>query len=434
MKARAKPLIAVAVGIAALALAAFYFGRRAAPVRYLTATADRGEIVEVVGATGTLEAVTTVQVGSQVSGIIQSLFADFNSQVKKGAVIARLDPSTFEARLNQARANLMAARANAERASAELVDATQKRDRAVELFEQKLLPQSDLETAKANFDTGRAQLKAAQAAVSQAEANVNQAKVDLDHTVITAPIDGIVISRNVDVGQTVAASLQAPVLFAIANDLSRMQVNAAIDEADIGRVKAGQDVTFRVDAYPDRQFRGKVEQVRLQPTVAQNVVTYNTIIAVENDEQMLMPGMTATVSVIVERASDAVRVPSAALRFRPEGLGRGAATGERDGGGSRPPGSEEVRASEEVGRTPSEETAGSSGRSGLVFVLDEPGKPRPVRVRVGISDGTFTEVLDGLAAGTAVITGTETRGSTGQPQGASPSTNPFSPQRQRRTR
>ena len=210
----------------------------------------------MVGATGTLQAVTTVQVGSQVSGTIQSLDADFNSTVKKGQVIARLDPSLFEARLGQAHANLLAARANVERARSAVEDMRQKYERAKELAAQKLLPATDLETAKANYDGAVAQLKANEAAESQAQANLNQAQVDLSHTIIATPIDGVVISRNVDVGQTVAASFQAPVLFMIANDLTRMQVNASVDEADIGRVREGQEVTFRVDAYPEREFAG----------------------------------------------------------------------------------------------------------------------------------------------------------------------------------
>ena len=312
-------LALVALVVVALAVAVVLSRRQAAP-KYATAAVDRGDIVETVGATGTLQAVTTVQVGSQVSGTIQSLGADFNTTVKKGQVIARLDPSSFEARVGQAKANLISARANVERARTAVVDGQQKYERAKELAAEQLLPQSDLETAKANYDSAVAQLKANEAAVSQADASVNQAQVDLDHTVITTPIDGVVINRAVDVGQTVAASFQAPVLFIIANDLTHMQVNAAVDEADIGRVKAGEDVSFRVDAYPDRSFAGRVEQVRLQPQTIQNVVSYNTIISVDNAEQKLMPGMTATVSVVVRKAENVLRLPASALRFRPDGF------------------------------------------------------------------------------------------------------------------
>ena len=390
--------------------------------KYLTAALDRGDIVETVGATGTLQAVTTVQVGSQVSGTIQSLGADFNSTVKKGQVIARLDPSSFEARLGQAKANLISARANVERARAAVVDAQQKYARARELSAQALLPESDLETAKANYDGAGAQQKANEAAVSQAEASVNQAQVDLDHTVITTPIDGVVINRAVDVGQTVAASFQAPVLFIIANDLTRMQVNAAVDEADIGRVKAGEDVSFRVDAYPDRSFAGRVEQVRLQPQTIQNVVSYNTIISVDNSEQKLMPGMTATVSIIVRKALNVLRVPAGALRFRPEGF-EAEKDGRAAGGGSRGSAPREGRAEGAGGER-------SQGRRALVFTLGEGGKPEPSRVRVGLSDGQFVEVQEGLAEGAVVVTGLEGAAARrpGAPTaGPSPSNNPFAP-------
>ena len=329
MKAGVKRLLWPLVGVLVVAGAWFAWRGRSEPVRYTTGSIDRGDVVEVVGATGTLEAVTTVQLGSQVSGTIKSLHADFNSTVKKGQVVARLDPSLFQARRGQAEANLLAAKANVDRAKATVEDMRQKYERARELAAQKLLPQSDLETAKANYDGAVAQLKAAEAAQSQAQANLNQADVDLSHTIITTPIDGVVISRNVDVGQTVAASFQAPILFLIANDLTRMRVNASIDEADVGRVHEGQEVTFHVDAFPEREFVGKVEQVRLNPTAVQNVVTYNTIVAVNNDDLLLRPGMTATVSVIVRKAEDALRVPAAALRFRPEGFTRQGASGQR---------------------------------------------------------------------------------------------------------
>ena len=345
---RRPALVLVALALAAAAAFAALSRRDGGP-KYATAALDRGDIVETVGATGTLQAVTTVQVGSQVSGTIQSLGADFNTTVRKGQVIARLDPSSFEARVGQAKANLISARANVERARAAVIDGQQKYERAKELAAQQLLPQSDLETAKANYDGAVAQLKANEAAVSQAEASVNQAQVDLDHTVITTPIDGVVINRSVDVGQTVAASFQAPVLFIIANDLTHMQVNAAVDEADIGRVKAGEDVSFRVDAYPDRSFAGRVEQVRLQPQTIQNVVSYNTIISVDNAEQKLMPGMTATVSVIVRKAENVLRLPAAALRFRPEGF-----QSDRQRAGGRPAasgGSPAVQAADRSGAT-----------------------------------------------------------------------------------
>ncbi len=304
-----------------LVVAGFFAVRgRREVARFSTVPVSRGDIVDVVGATGLLQAVITVQVGSQVSGTISELHADFNSNVKKDQVVAKLEQSLFIARLNQAKANLASAQANVDRSQASIDDAKQKYERAQELAKQSLVPESDLETARATYQSAVAQNTSDKAAVKQAEAAMNQAQVDLDHTVITAPVDGVVLARNVDIGQTVAASFQAPVLFVIANDLTQMQVNASIDEADIGRVRVGQDVTFSVDAFPDQNFAGRVEQVRLQPVTNQNVVTYNTIITVDNSRLKLMPGMTATVSVVVRKAPNALRIPTAALRFRPEGF------------------------------------------------------------------------------------------------------------------
>src|SRR5437660_3373110 len=314
-------LIVAAIGAGA---GAYYIRRGAPEMQVLTSPITRGDVIDTVGATGTLQAVTTVQVGSQVSGNIQWLGADFNTIVKKGQVIARLDPSLFDAQLQQARANLNQTRANLakaqsdlERTKVQLTDAQQKFTRAKELAARSLLPQSDLDSAKIAVDSAQAMLQSSKATVEQAQANLNQAQVNLDHTVITAPIDGIVIQRNVDVGQTVAASMQAPTLFIIAADLTKMQVNANIDEADVGRIRPGQLVTFRVDAYPTEEFQGKVSQIRLQPVVVQNVTTYGTIIDVPNNDLKLKPGMTANLKVQIARRSDVLRVANAALRFRP---------------------------------------------------------------------------------------------------------------------
>jgi HlyD family secretion protein len=469
-----------AAGGAAVVVLGVTFGAmraRQRPVRYATAQVSRGDVVEVVGATGTLQAVTTVQVGSQISGTIQNLNADFNSVVHKGQVIARLDPSSFDARVGQARANLVSARANAERSRSTVEDTRQKYERSKALAAEKLLPQSDLDTAKANYEGAVAQVKAADAAVSQAAAALNQAQVDLDHTVISAPIDGVVIGRNVDVGQTVAASFQAPVLFTIANDLSRMQVSASVDEADIGRVQPGEEVTFRVDAFPEQTFGGRVEQVRLQPTTVQNVVTYNAIISVENPGQKLKPGMTATVSIIVRRADDVLRVPATALRFRPEGFdasslrradtgppqaaaggsppaaappaaaqgpggvggfrrggGEGAFAFRRGQGGGGPPTDEQRRAW--MAMREQRAAAGGGSGAGIVFTLDAKGEPLPARVRLGVSDGQFVEVREGLTEGDRVVTGID--GDTARPSprasGSPGAANPFQPQFQQRRR
>jgi HlyD family secretion protein len=312
--------------------AGYYFLHRNAGVLIINKTpVTRGEIIDTVGSTGTLQAVTTVQVGSQVSGNISWLGADFNSIVKKGQVIARLDPSLFQAQVDQSKANLLKAQADVARAKADvdrnrvaLVDAQQKYTRAKELAAKQLVTQQDLDSAKLAVDTADSALQSSiaamnssQASVVQSQASLSQAQVNLDHCTIDAPIDGIVIQRSVDVGQTVAASMQAPTLFIIAADLTKMQVNANIDEADVGRIRPQQNVTFRVDAYPGEEFQGSVAQIRLQPVVVQNVTTYATIINVPNPGLKLKPGMTANLRVQIARRPDVLRVPNAALRFRP---------------------------------------------------------------------------------------------------------------------
>src|SRR4051812_40996608 len=310
---------------------AWYTTRNKTEIQVNTAPLSRGDIVDTVGATGTLQAVTTVQVGSQVSGNIQWLGADFNSIVKKGQVIARLDPSLFDAQLQQVQANLVQSRANLtksrselDRAKVQLTDAEQKYSRAKELSSKQLLSTSELDAAKVAVDSATAAVASAQASVTQSqaqvtqsEASVNQSSVNREHTVIVAPIDGIVTQRNVDVGQTVAASMQAPTLFIIAADLAEMQVNANIDEADVGRIRPGQQVSFRVDAYPTDSFVGVVTQVRLQPIVVQNVTTYGAVITVPNKQLKLKPGMTANVKIEIAKRTNALRIPNTALRFRP---------------------------------------------------------------------------------------------------------------------
>ncbi|HMD35414.1 MAG TPA: efflux RND transporter periplasmic adaptor subunit [Vicinamibacterales bacterium] len=321
-------LIVAAVGAG---VGAYYIKRGGPEIQIQRSPITRGDIVDTVGATGTLQAVTTVQVGSQVSGNISWLGADFNSIVHKGQVIAKLDPSLFEAQMEQSRANLSQAQANhtkaisdLERTKVALIDAQTKYARSKELSARNLLPQSDLDSAKIAVDTAQAQLgsqqatvKQTEAAVSQSQASVSQNQVNLDHTIITAPIDGIITQRSVDVGQTVAASMQAPTLFIIAADLTKLQVNASIDEADVGRIRPGQHVTFRVDAYAGETFEGTVSQIRLQPVVVQNVTTYGTVIDVPNAQMKLRPGMTANVKVEIAKRTDTMRVPNASLRFRP---------------------------------------------------------------------------------------------------------------------
>ena len=282
-----------------------------------TVTVTEGDIVDTVGATGALEAVTTVQVGSQVSGIIQDLYVDFNSIVREGDVIMRLDPSLFETQLEQARANLLRSEADAERLSVGVDDAATQLRRSRELAAGDLISDTELEAAEVALRSAEAQLKSAEAQVRQSQASLSMNEVNLEHTVIRAPIDGIVTSRLVDIGQTVAASFQAPELFVIAADLTKMRVIANIDESDVGRIRPNQRVTFTVDAFPAEDFEGSVSQIRLEPIVTQNVVTYATVIDAPNPELKLKPGMTATVTVEVARRENVTRIPNAALRFRP---------------------------------------------------------------------------------------------------------------------
>jgi HlyD family secretion protein len=282
-----------------------------------TVNVTQGDVVDTVGATGALEAVTTVNVGSQVSGIIQNLFVDYNSIVREGDVIMRLDPSLFETQLEQARANLVRAEAEVERFRVALDDSRVQLRRSEDLAERELISRTELEAAQVAVRLTEAQLKSTEAAVTQAEASLNQNQVNLDHTVIRAPIDGIVISRLVDIGQTVAASLQAPELFVIAADLTKMRVIAAIDESDVGRIRPNQRVTFTVDAFPGEEFEGIVSQIRLEPVVTQNVVTYATVVDAPNPNLRLKPGMTATITLEIARRENILRIPNAALRFRP---------------------------------------------------------------------------------------------------------------------
>ena len=345
-----KKFIVFVVILGALGSGAWaYYANRSRPEPTVTSLpVSRGDVVELVQATGTLEAVTTVDVGTQVSGVVQDLYADFNQIVRKGQVIARLDPSILKVQIESQEANVIRAQADLERLKVALADAQQKYDRAKAMFAKELVPRTDLEAAELAVKSADAQIKSSAASLTQSQASLNQARVNLGYTVITAPIDGIVISRSVDPGQTVASSMNAPTLYVIAADLTKMQVLANIDESDVGRMRPGQQVTFRVDAYPTDTFVGQVEQVRLQPTVVQNVVVYSTVIAVPNAQLKLKPGMTANVNIEVARRNNVLRVPTAAVRFRPTELmfqvlnqpvppeaQRGAGRGGFAGGGGR---------------------------------------------------------------------------------------------------
>ncbi|MGH7731351.1 MAG: efflux RND transporter periplasmic adaptor subunit, partial [Candidatus Eiseniibacteriota bacterium] len=300
-----KRWILVVAALAVALLGSWWWRARssgAAP-KYRTAEVDRGSIESVVSATGTIRPVVQVEIGSQVSGTVARLNADFNSRVRAGQVLVELEQSSFRAREVEAEASVA-------RAEASVKDAERALARAQELFDKNYVSQADLDAATVAVELRKADLK-------QARAQLQAARVDLAHATIRSPIDGVVISRSIDLGQTVAASLQAPKLFVIANDLSRMQVESRIDEADIGRLRPGLPVSFTVDAFPDRAFQGTVAQVRLEPIVEQAVVTYTTVIQTANPDLRLRPGMTANVSVEIERRDDAVRIPNAALRFRP---------------------------------------------------------------------------------------------------------------------
>ncbi|HEY6320813.1 MAG TPA: efflux RND transporter periplasmic adaptor subunit [Thermoanaerobaculia bacterium] len=408
-----------AAALAAVAAAGLRLLHGGPPLAHLTAKVQRGEIRDVVDATGTVNAVITVQVGSQVSGTIARLNADFNSRVQRGDVIALIDPKLFDGALQQADADLQNARANVTAAEANLAkaDATQVQtkadyDRAAALVADKIGTQQALDLAQANYRSARASVDAAAASVLQAKAQVSQkaaavsvARANLDYTVIRSPIDGVVVARNVDVGQTVAASLQAPTIFTIAQDLTKMQVYAKIDESDVGRIRVRQPVTFKVDAFPKDLFRGFVSQVRMNPTTVQNVVTYDAIVDFANPELKLFPGMTAYVSIPVATAEDVVKIPNAALRYKPPldveavralyvkyGLAEAAQAADPagSGGGSREmaPGGPGAAAAPAGpgGRRP------ARGDSAVVWKLRADGTLEPVKVGLGITDHTYTEV------------------------------------------
>jgi HlyD family secretion protein len=415
LKRRTSLIGIFAVGLL-VAISFWAFGRdRSIKSNYITAKVQRASISNTISATGTLEALRTVQIGSQVSGQVSALFADYNDRVKKGQLLATLDVRPAMSQVTTAQAHVTASAAQVQSAEADLLNQqaniTQSEanvriaqvavdnakllyDRAQQLNQNGLVSKNDYDTAKTNYDSSVAKLQQAQAALQQAQtmiqarnaainsakANVVASRADLersqlsmDMTKIYSPIDGVVISRAVDVGQTVAASLQAPVLFTIAEDLTKMQVKANVDEADIGKLNNDANVRFTVDAYPNDVFRGKISEVRLEPQTVQNVVTYSVIIGVTNPDMKLRPGMTANLTITVDHKDDVLAVPNAAFRFTPDGAS----------------------------------AQGQNGRRGnTVWILDDDGKPQPRNVRPGISDGTRTEIVgEDIVEGTPVITG-----------------------------
>jgi HlyD family secretion protein len=402
-----KKTVLVVIPITALALTLYAYRLRSATPETTVTTQplSRGDIVINVEATGTLQAVETVQVGTQVSGVVSGLYADFNSIVRKGQVIARLDPQLIQTQIEQQQANVARAEADLERIQVGVADARHKLARAGQLAEKNLLPRSELETAQVNVASAEAQVRASQASLTQARAQLNNSRVNLKYTTITSPIDGIVISRNVDAGQTVAASMNAPTLFVLAADLTRMEVVANVDESDVGRMRPGQPVTFRVDAYPTDAFSGVVSQVRLQPAVVQNVVTYATVITVPNPQLKLKPGMTANATIEVARKSDVLRVMNAATRFKPtremfaalnqpvpQDLNRPRATSGTTADAASP-----AVAFKRVSATTTADSLFApqkeSETNGMAWVYTN-RQLEPVRLRLGMSDGTYTEVLN----------------------------------------
>jgi HlyD family secretion protein len=414
---RNKWLLIAGLLIAIGALTAFKLESKNTP-QYLTEKVQQGDIQNVVQATGTINAVTTVQVGSQVSGTIQTLYADFNSHVKKDQVVARIDPSLFQGALLQAkadladgRANLIAAKANLEKAKAASAQAKLDFDRYTSLASDGVIPTQQLDTARATFQTDEAAVGAAQAQVTQAVAQVQQkvaavtvAQTNLDHTIIRSPIDGTVVARSVDVGQTVAASLQAPTLFTIAQDLTKMQVYVSTDESDVGAIHAGQEVNCNVDAFPTQRFKGKVSAVRLNATTVQNVVTYTTVVDFDNPDMKLFPGMTAYINIPVATANDVVKVPNTALRYTPDLTTDELAAAYANNG---------ITATAGKGRKSGQQQSQTSGQApatlAVIWKMGANKQLEPVQIKLGITDHTTTEVAQvlkgSLSAGDQVITG-----------------------------
>jgi HlyD family secretion protein len=386
------------IGVLAVALAiggyVFFSGERKALVRYKTAPVERGTIVSVVSATGTVNPVTMVQVGSQVSGSIESLHADFNSPVKTGDVVARIDPFPYRAMRDQALANLANTKAAVSKAKTELAQRKRELNRVQSLIKQEFVSQNDVDVAITNYDGAGAQLEVVEAAVKQAKAALEAAELDLKYTVIRSPVSGTVISRLVEVGQRVAANFQIPTLFIVAEDLTNMQVEANVSESDIAGVTDGKAASFTVDAYPGQPFKGRVKQVRNAPIAVQNVVTYQVVIGVDNRDLRLKPGMTANVAIEVAKREDVLKLPNAALRFTPVKM-------------------ERVERPEKPVDAAAPRRAVASDPLGMpkrVWRLGSLGDPEPIPIESGISDGVVTELLKGgdLKEGDQIIVGIET--------------------------
>jgi HlyD family secretion protein len=380
---RTRTVALIAVGLVAVGGAIYEFHAAPRAARVTFAPVSRADVVETVECAGTVSSPETVTVGSQVSGVVVSLGADFNSLVHKGDVLAKIDPTAFDTAVKAAEATLAKATADAEGAQVAVDDARRQAERARLLESHDDIPPADLESANATLEEAEAQLKSATGAVAQAKGALEQAHVDLAHTVITSPLDGLILARQVDVGQTVAAGYETPALFSVAGSLNRVELMAQVDEGEIGNVRAGEPVRFHVDAYPDREFTGRVSQVRLEPAVDLLNVTYTVVIAAENADLSLRPGMTATIAIEAERHLNTLRVPAPTLRFRPtfEVL---RALGESD-------------RTKDVTKVPDTTVAGSR----VQVWVGSPTHIEPRTVTTGVSDGRFTEIV-GLAEGTPV--------------------------------
>jgi len=363
--------VVIVLVIALLITGFFLYRSKGSKVKFKTEKVTRGDIRETVTTTGTINAITTVQVGTQVSGRIKNIYADFNSEVKKGQLLAQIDPAIYEAQVEQAKANLRSARANLEKANAALIDAKRTLDRASELFSESLVARSNLDTSETNYKIARAQASFAKAQIAQLSAALKFAETNLKYTDIFSPVDGVVISRNVNIGQTVVASFQSPILFIIAQDLTKMQIDTNVNEADIGRIRDGQEVEFTVDAYPETVFKGRVWQVRNAPIIVQAVVTYDVVITVDNPELKLRPGMTANASIIIAHKRGVLKIPNSALRF-----------------------------------VPADAEAAKTLQKGYGVWIVENGKLKRISITIGISDDNYTELASGgIKEGNELVVG-----------------------------
>jgi len=361
--------------VVALATGTYFYIKKPAAAVYKTAKVERGDIVSTVSATGNLAAVVTVQVGTQVSGTIQKLFVDFNSPVKQGQTIAQIDPALFNAQVEQTHGNLINSQAGLQKAKADLVDAKRTLERNRQLVKDGIISQSDFDAADTKYQGAVAGVRGAEGSVAQTSGSYSQARTNLKYSTIKSPVNGTVVSRNVDVGQTVAASFTTPTLFTIAQDLAKMEIDTSVDEADISRILEGQPVTFTVDSYPERRFQGKVIQIRNSPIITQNVVTYVVVVGVDNKDLNLKPGMTANVAIETARKENVLKIPSAALRFKPK------VEKETQGAKTRPAGTGSPKMRKEAGQK--------------VYMLDKEKKAVPVPIKTGISNDGQVELVEG---------------------------------------